>query len=108
MIYLARTIFLLGSSISTLGLAVLAVKLFYEPVLPEVMQGQWALLLVFMGIGVLCTAVGQFLGNDLLCVRTNMNQAVKKEYDYYQKQDATTQFSYESIIFSVIKTFQIK
>lgn len=108
MIYIARTIFLLGSSISTLGIAILAIKIFYEPVLPEVMQGQWELLFVCIGISVLFTTLGQYLGNDLLGVRTNVNMAVKKEYEHYRRQDIVSQYSYWSVLHSIIKTFQIK
>jgi len=106
MIYIARLVFLLGSCCTTAGVILLALKIMYEPVLPEVMQGQWAMLFVCIAFSVLYTMVGQYLGSDIVGVGAKVNEAVENEYKHYRRQDGFTQAMYWKVIADIFRSIR--
>jgi len=50
--------------------------------------------------------VGQYLGNDLLGIKPQLNDAAYKEYRHFRQQDKFTKFIYMRTIVNLIRSIQ--
>jgi hypothetical protein len=73
MIYFARLSSLTGGTMALVGFFVIGIKLLYEPLLPEMAQGRWLALFLFVAAGCCLLFVGQICGNDLFSLRGRNN-----------------------------------
>lgn len=87
MIYLARTLFLLGTLLLSTALCTLVGKLLFET-------------FAFIIFGTLLVSFSQYLGNDLIGPKKAIKKKAMDEYREYRRQDGVTRFATADELFS--------
>jgi hypothetical protein len=89
MIYLARLMFLIGSSLMAVGVCTFVFKLLFERDIPQAYQGYWLEVIGVIFVAFVLTIIAQLMGNDLAGSNRKMvNRAAESEYKRYHREGA--------------------